>query len=368
MSADHLSPLVQPEVRSTASVLHEEPWQGRAGLPSPPVLLLAGMLAVGLGFLYVASFLMASDALPRATAVVIGVFLVAGIGITTVTSLPVGRLRAGDAALAVATAALTLLMARDMGMPVIVAASCSAIIIGVMALPGQVLDANAAGAGYTGAFVGMMSSDVMLGTAWVLGAALLAGVLWSLIGPAVWDGVGGRMGAVAYLSASGVYLVADLVGDVRDGGPVPALTGMAHVSVVPIGCAAALVTWVLIQRAGLPFVLASGLTSLAVCGVVALTVPHGASLAAAWFGGTFVGGVGTGRLPNAGWVGLAGLVFGLLTLHFSGPLAGHVGVLGATATIACLAVGALEWVVLAPPVQRRVARVIGRRHARRAMV
>jgi len=360
MSDDRLSPLFQPEVRSTASILHEEPWQGRAHLPSAAVLLLASVMTIGLGFLYVASFLMISDALPMVTAVIIGAFLILGIAVTTVTSRAVGRVRAIDMALSVAAAALTLLMARSMGVPVIVAASCVAVIIGVMCLPGQAIDANAAGAGYTGAFVGMMSSDVMLNTVWVLGAALIAGVLWSLIGPAVWDGVGGRMGAVAYISASGLYLVADLVGDVRDGLAPPALDGMAHVSVVPIGCAGALVTWALIQRGGLPFVLASGLTSLAVCGVIALTMPHGAPLAAAWFGGTFVGGAGTGRLPNAGWVGLAGFVFGLLTLHFSGPLAGHVGVLGATATIAGLAVGALEWVVLAPAVQRRGARVRAR--------
>lgn len=362
MSAPLLSPLFQPEVRSSTSVLHEEPWQGRAGLPSPQVLLLASVLAVGLGFLYVASFLMIADPLPRASAVVIGVFLIGGIAVTTLTSRDVGRVRAVDAVLAVAAAALTVFLARDMGMPVIVAASLVAIILGVMTLPGQAIDANAAGAGYTGAFVGMMSSDVMLGVGWVLGAALVAGALWSLVGPAVWDGVGGRMGAVAYISASGVYLVANLLGDVRDGVAPPGLDGMAHASVVPIGCAAALVTWALIQRAGLPFVLASGLTSLAVCGVVALTMPHGAPLAAAWFGGTFVGGVGTNRLPNAAWVALAGGVFGLLTMHFSGPLSGHVGVLGATATIACLATGALEWVVLAPGVQRRLVGV--RRAAR----
>lgn len=357
MTTPKLSPLFQPEARSTASILHEEPWQGRAGLPSPAVLVLSLILAVGLGFLYVASFLMHAEPLPFATAVVIGVLLLAGMAITTVTSGVVGRVRALDVVVSVAAAALTLFLARDMGMPVIVAASCVAVILGVMALPGQPLDAVAAGAGYTGAFVGMMSPDVEMRTGWVIGAAALAGVLWSLIGPAVWDGVGGRMGAVAYVSSSGVYLIADALGAVRDHALAPALDGMAHAAVVPIGCAAALVTWALIQRAGMPFVLASGLTSLAVCGVIALTMPAGAPLAAAWFGGTFVGGAGTGRLPNAMWVGLAGLVFGLLTMHFSGPLAGHVGVLGATATIAGLAVGALEWVMLAPAVQRRGVRL-----------
>ena len=202
----------------------------------------------------------------------------------------------------------------------------------------------------------------------MVAAGLLAGLLFSVVGPAVLPGVGARMGAVAFLAGSVVYLLAEITGNDAPSILPADATGFGNWAMVPIGMAGALVTWALTHGRAMPFVLASGLTSLAVCGVVALTVPHGASLAAAWFGGTFVGGVGTGRLPNAGWVGLAGLVFGLLTLHFSGPLAGHVGVLGATATIACLAVGALEWVVLAPPVQRRVARVIGRRHARRAMV
>lgn len=353
MSTAGYSPLFQPEARSTASVLHEEPWQGREGLPSPAVLVLASIMAVGLGFLFVASFLIGTAPLPFAGAVIIGVLLIAGMAITTMTSGEVGRVRLIDVGAAVAGAAMTLFLAREMGMPVIVAASCVAVVLGVMALPGQWIDAGAAGAGYTGAFVGMLTPGVMLGTWWVLGAAVLAGVLWSLIGPSVWDGVGGRMGAVAYIASSGIYLVANLVDAERDIPLLPGMDGMAHAAVVPIGCAAALVTWALIQRAGMGFVLASGLSSLAVCGVIALALPNGAVLAAAWFGGTFVGGTGTSRLPNACWVGLAGLVFGTLMLHFSGPLAGHVGVLGATAVIASLAVGALEWVVLAPAVQRR---------------
>lgn len=353
MSTRDLSPLFQPEGRSTASVLHEEPWQGREGLPSPAVLVLASILAVGLGFLFVTSFLIGATPLPFAVAIIIGVLLVAGIAITTITSKPVGRVRAIDVGASVAAAAMTLFLAREMGVPVIVAAACVAIVLGVMSLPGQWLDAGAAGAGYTGAFVGMLTPGVTLGTWWVLGAAVIAGVLWSLVGPSVWDGVGGRMGAVAYIAASGVYLVANLVDAERDIPLLPGMDGMAHAAVVPIGCAAALVTWVLIQRADMGFVLASGLTSLAVCGVIALALPSGSPLAAAWFGGTFVGAAGVNRLPNAFWVGLAGLVFGALTLHFSGPLSGHVGVLGATAVIASLAIGAIEWVVLAPAVQQR---------------
>ena len=364
MSNQDLSPLFQPEVRSTASILHEEPWQGRRGMPSPAVLLLSLVMAIGLGFLYAASFFRITDPAMLAMVVTIGVLLIAGIAITTVTSKEVGRARAIDVLTSVAAAAATLFMARSMGMPVIVAASCTAIVVGFMAVPGQAFDANAAGAGYSGAFVGMMSSDVMVNPYWVMGAAVLAGVLWSLIGPAVWDGVGGRMGAVAYIGAAGVYIAADLMGAVADRPLTAGLDGLAHAAVVPIGCAAALVTWVLIQRMGIPFVLASGLTSLAVCGVLALTLADSAPLAAAWFGGSFVAGGSTGRLPNAGWVGAGGLVFGILTFHFSGPIAGHVGVLGATATIATLAVGAVEWFALAPVVQRRGALVRARLRAR----
>ena len=88
MTPPRLSPRFQPEDRSTASILHEEPWQGRTGLPSPPVLLLALVIAVGLGLLYAASFLLDAEPFPLAAALVAGILLVGAMAV--IASLVVG--------------------------------------------------------------------------------------------------------------------------------------------------------------------------------------------------------------------------------------------------------------------------------------
>ncbi len=90
-----------------------------------------------------------------------------------------------------------------------------------------------------------------------------------------------------------------------------------------------------------------------------MPVPQ-ATLDVAFFGGTFVGGSATRRLPDAGWVGIAGLIYGGLMLYFRGPLTGHVGVMGAAGTVACLITAAVEWLVLKPRVNRSAWRVASR--------
>jgi len=88
MTPPRFSPLFQPEARSTASILHEEPWQGRSGLPSPAVLLLASVMAAGLGLLYAASFLLDAEPFPLAAALVAGILLVGAMAV--IASLVVG--------------------------------------------------------------------------------------------------------------------------------------------------------------------------------------------------------------------------------------------------------------------------------------
>ena len=249
-------------------------------------------------------------------------------------------------------------------MPISRVRNCAiAVVAGIAILGDGPLDTMSGGAAYAGICVGLLPSYVTQSSWLVIGAAVLCGVLWSLAGPSVWNGIGGRMGLVAFIAGSLVYLVADVFSLERNHKLIPLhMDGLAHWAVVPVGVIAAVLTWVLINRLNVPFVLASGGLSLAVCTTLDTTKPVPMSvLDVAFFGGTFVGGTSAQRLPNVAWVALAGLIYGSLMLHFRGPLTGHVGVLGATGTIACLAVAALEWAVLAPAVGRAAGRLASRR-------
>ena len=113
------------------------------------------------------------------------------------------------------------------------------------------------------------------------------------------------------------------------------------------------------SKANVPFVLASAGPALLVCaGTVCFQPIHAPTLGAAWLGGTFVGGSGSNRLPTALWVGIAGAIFGSLMLHFDGPLKGHLGVLGATGTIAVLATVGIEWWLHARPIMAVVRALV----------
>jgi hypothetical protein len=252
-----------------------------------------------------------------------------------------------------------------MGIPLLVAGSIVAVCLGFAQVWDGPLDAMSAGAGYAGTTVGLVPQYVTQSSWLVIAAAVICGVLWSLVGPSVWDGVGGRMGSVAFIAGSVVYLAADALGLERSHRLLPLhMSELAHWSVVPVGAIAAVLTWVLVQRLDVPFVLASGLLSLIVCVGLNLTQPIPASvLDAAFFGGTFVGGTAPRRLPNVAWVAGAGALYGALMLHFAGPLTGHIGVLGATGTMGCLAMAGCEWVVLHPRINGAAGRLAHRRRA-----
>ena len=307
--------------------------------PTPWTYLLGVVVLLFLGVMYVRSFVIGAEPVPLVLVVVVGIPFAVGAVHALRTSLPVPRARAVEVVTAVSSTVATLGMSREMGIPPLVAAALVAVVLGVMALDGGPLDAVAAGAGYSGAFVGLLAPAVTVSWYWVVLAGALAGVLWTLIGPAVFSGVGGRMGVVAFMASSAVYWVADLLGADHEYILLPE-GGLAHWTVVPIGAAGAVITWMLMNRLGWTFNLASGLPSLAVCGVLAMAGPPGLEvvLATAFFGGTFVGGTSLARLPTALWLGAAGLLYGAFMLHFEGPLTGHVGVIGATGTIAALAV------------------------------
>lgn len=265
----------------------------------------------------------------------LAVILVGGV-MTLRTSGPMPRARAVDVLTATIATLANLYLCRVLEVPPLVASALVITVIGVAMLPGGPLDARSGMAGYTGGFVGLLTPTVTLGWYWVVLAGAVAGVLWSLIAPSAFVGVGGRMGATAFMASVGVYQAADLLGDRGTAVLLPPPGGIAHWAVVPIGATSALVVWLLMNRLGWSLPMASGLSSLAVCGCLAMWGPPalGDLFAAVWFGGNAVGAVMAWRLPNAGWVAVAGFAYGVMMLRFQGPLQGHVGVIGSIALMA----------------------------------
>ena len=317
--------------------------------PTPWTYGLGALVLAALGVMYLRAFVVGASTLPMLLVLLVGIPFAVGAVHALRTSLPLPALRPVEIVAATAATVASLGMAREMGIPPLVAAAVVAVVAGVAALDGGPLDDVAAGAAYSGAFVGLLAPSVTVGWYWVVLAGVLAGVLWSLIGPAVFQGVGGRMGVVAFMATAAVYWLADLLGADHEYVLLPE-GGLAHWSVVPIGAAGAIITWMLMTRLGWTFNLASGLPALAVCGVLAMAGPEGLEvvLATAFFGGTFVGGSSVQRMPTAAWLGASGLLYGAFMLHFEGPLSGHVGVIGATGTTAALAVVGLRWALLRP--------------------
>ena len=325
--------------------------------------LLVAATLVSLAAMYVIAFVLGAEPLPLALVVIALILAAIGAVVAVRVSVPVPRPRVSDVAAATAATALSQLLCRDMGIPPLVTVSIVAIIIGMMVAPHGPLDVRSEGAAYVGAFVGLLAPTITVPVGWVLLAGAFAGLLWSFIGLCVLPGVGGRLGLVAFMGSSFIYWLATRLGYEHNAVLVPEVRGMAHMAMIPIGGVAAVLTWLLIQRRGWDFALASGVTSLLVCGVIYLSDMGALApvLATAWFGGTMVGLSTPERLPNAGWVMGAGLMYGAYMLHFAGPLTGHVGVIGATGTIAVfIAMGALRvgaW--LTPRTTRTIARLAG---------
>lgn len=312
--------------------------------PTAGTYLLGTLLLGTLAVVFVDSYLTEARATWARVGLVVALLVVIAGGVLALrTSKPLGRVRLVDVVASTAAGIATLLLSRELGVPPLVAAAAVATALGIAMLGDGPLDRISGAAGYSGGFVGLVAPSVTISVHWVVMAAALAGVLWGLIAASVLDGAGGRMGATAFMASVGVYQLAKFLGE--DGVVlVPPVDGFAHWAVVPIGCVAALVTWLLMYRLGWSLPMASGLSSLVVCGSLAMWGPPSIQvvLATAWYGGTAVGGTAASRLPNAGWVGLAGLAYGGLILRFAGPLEGHVGIIGVTGLMGVLGIIAVR--------------------------
>lgn len=302
--------------------------------PTRGTYVLGVLLLVTLTWVFAVSLIAQASRLLAAVGLSAGLAVILAGGVMTLrTSGPMPRVRVVDVVMSTTAAGATLYLCRVLDVPPLVACALVITVIGVAMLSGGPLDVRSGMAAYTGGFIGIISPNITLSWFWVILAGPVAGVLWSLIAPSAFVGVGGRMGATAFMASAGVYQAADLLGD-RDIPPLlPPPGGLANWAVVPIGATSALVVWLLMNRLGWSLPMASGLSSLLVCGGLALWGPSAVAtpFATAWFGGNAVGAVAARRLPNAGWVAIAGLLFGAMTLRFQGPLQGHVGAIGSFA-------------------------------------
>lgn len=312
--------------------------------PTPVTYVLAALMVATMVLVYVASFLNpASSRLAWLGLLAFLVVVLIGTAVALRTWGPPGPVRLVDVIASTSAAAMTLLLIRDLGIPALVAAAIVATSLGVAMLDGGPLDTVAGTAGYAGVFVGLVDPSVTIPLYWVLIAGALVGVLWGLISPALFRGAGGRMSTAAFMASILVYQVADVLGERGGAEMLPPVDGIAHWAVVPAGAVSALVTWLLVYRRGWSLPMASGVTSLLVCGSLALWGPPAIEVVVgtSWFGGTAVGRTDATQLPGAAWVGLAGLAYGAMMLRFEGPLQGHVGVIGVLGLMAVMAVIAL---------------------------
>ncbi len=190
---------------------------------------------------------------------------------------------------------------------------------------------------YVGVFAGTGSSVILHGATWVLLAGLLAGLVWSLI-PDAWSGVGGKMGFTAFFGAGTAELLSEHLAGNRPGRLPMQVIDLGHDMAVPVAAVAAVVTRRLMWRYALPAVAASALpTAFVAAGLFGFRVPLAAPLAAAWFGGSFVGMTQVTRIPTDMGIAATGALLGVVLLRLQSRMVGWGGVLGATACTCVLA-------------------------------
>ncbi len=204
---------------------------------------------------------------------------------------------------------------------------------GFVGLAGAMLAPKRAVAIYCGSFVGMASPEAFESVAGVGLSGAVAGGLFAL-SERCFTGLGGRLGAVAFVGSLASAL---LHGAALHSQPVPAWD--IGLPVVACAVAAAALTDFLNVRMGHGPVLASAFVGVA----AALLLPAmhgelGSTLAVVAFCASFVGMSSRGRLPNAFWAAMAGLVCGvmfLFTTPWLGGAGGKLGTLAFGSTIAC---------------------------------
>lgn len=239
----------------------------------------------------------------------------------------------------------TLALTIEGGVNPVVAASITGIVV-ALAAPSVAVPA------YCGAFVGM-SSPLLFPTYWYgIGAAVVATMVYIVALP-VFHGVGGKLGTTAFVGTTVTVVLTEgaFLADPLPGAPTIGL-------VLGVTVVGAVATFSLHTRLPLGPVLASAIVG-AVTGIL-LPVAFGdvgGTLAAAAFGASFTGMATTARVPNEGWMALAGLAVGLTFVYTMPYLGGSGGKLGTIAFISCLAIYGTVGTFHLVRVRRYIARV-----------
>ena len=270
----------------------------------------------------------------------------AAIGlIVTTRHVPRGlRPRVDDVALAAASTLIVAIGVREWGVSAVLMASAMGVVAALLSLVHGRL-AMAAAPIYCGAFAGMTSALVLADWLSVAVSGLLAGLFVSVL-RASWEGIGGKLGLLAF---GGVFIVvagARLLGTMGAGAPLLDLSPADRIAIILTPVVAATVTWALRHRGVSPVLASASLT--AVFTLVMLSFDHvvfdATPLCIAWFGGSFIGMTAPDRIGGRLWPLLvAAVLFGVLQIGFKPTVAGFGGDFGATAAIAVLAtIGLVE--------------------------
>ncbi len=197
---------------------------------------------------------------------------------------------------------------------------------------------------YCGAFVGMTSAALLPNQAYVLLAAVIAGALF-VASKAVFNGFGGKLGTIAW---TGALCAALLTGQELMSSPIPDVNVGSMIMVYAV--IGAVLTRVISVRLNHGPVMGSGIVVLAAGLLLPMIHPEAGGLLAVMVAcASYVGMSNSERVPNEGYMAVAGL-FAALIFIFSQPfIQGAGGKLGTTAFGSVIAVrGMIEMAKLLP--------------------
>ena len=294
------------------------------------------------GFFFIKAFLTGANYSERILLTLLVMAISVSLWETIVTPMLVERVRLKDPILSLAGALLVYLGADWARTTPVVACAVVGTLAGFWGLSGAGSRQTHAGPIYCGAFVGMTSALILPNPWWIAAAGLLAGYFYSVSGQVV-RGIGGKMGSTAFAGAMVTILLARVATMAGPGPKIIALDSAGKLAVLIASLCAPSISYGLAQNWGLGPILGSALPS-AVAALALHSQGHSipfavGPVAAAWFGGSFIGMTLPHRIGTRPWMlPIMGLLFGWLWISFKPPLVGIGGGLGATAAVSVLAV------------------------------